>query len=112
MSMWTYRAIIIRVVDGDTVDVRIDLGFSVLHEARLRLLGIDAPEMLARDPAERERARAATARLSALLPVGAAVTVTTQKDRREKYGRYLARIVAGETDVCATLLAEGLVAAY
>jgi micrococcal nuclease len=110
--MWQYRATIIRVVDGDTVDVRLDLGFQVLHETRLRLAGINAPEMLARDPAERERARAATARLTALLPIGTGVMVTTEKDRREKYGRYLARLTLGGVDVGATLLAEGLVAAY
>lgn len=107
--MYEYKAAVVRVVDGDTVDVRIDLGFSIGFETRLRLLGINTSELHAPDPAERERARAGAAMLSSLLPVGSVVQVHTQKDRREKYGRYLARVVTADgTDAAAALLAAGL----
>lgn len=44
MAMYTYKATVLRVVDGDTVDVSIDLGFSTKTDRRLRLAGIDTPE--------------------------------------------------------------------
>ena len=47
--MYEYRAIIRRVVDGDTVDITLDLGFDILYNNRIRLLGIDTPESRTRD---------------------------------------------------------------
>ena len=54
-----YGVEILRVVDGDTVDVRIDLGFDVWHKCRVRLMGINAPESRTRDKEEKERGLAA-----------------------------------------------------
>ena len=51
--MYQYHAVVNRVVDGDTVDLRIDLGFKVWVEKRCRLLGVDTPETRTRD--EREK---------------------------------------------------------
>ena len=56
-----------RVVDGDTVDVIIDLGFDILHKTRVRLYGIDAPESRTRDLEEKKRGLKATQRLTELL---------------------------------------------
>lgn len=92
---YTYPAEIIRVVDGDTVDVRLllieqDLGFDIRiaqhHHIKLRLAGINAPEK------NTPEGLASKAFLSELLPVGTQCTVSTFKDRTEKYGRYLALI--------------------
>jgi micrococcal nuclease len=91
--VYEYRATILKVVDGDTVDVDVDLGFDVHHLLRLRLDGIDAPERGKPGGSE------ATAFLRDLLDVGQPVIIRTEKDRQEKYGRYLATI---------TLLAGGL----
>lgn len=111
--MWTYRATVIRVVDGDTVDVRIDAGFRLYHETRLRLTGIDAPEMNSRDTAERDRAKAATTYLSAILWPGAEITVTTDRDRREKFGRYLGRITTADgLDVNEDMIRAGMARVY
>lgn len=121
MALWTYRATVVRWIDGDTVDVVLDLGFYVLHRARLRLLatgaGVDAPELNSRDPAERERARRAAARVTQLAPPGDSVIVQTQRaaagDPRDGFGRFLARVVLADgTDLGDLLIAEGLAAPY
>jgi micrococcal nuclease len=121
MQLWTYRATIDRWIDGDTVDVIVDLGFYVLHRARLRLLGseagVDAPELNSRDPAERDRARQAVSRAATLAPVGSSVVVQTQRaaagDPRDGFRRFLARVVLADgTDVGDVLLAEGLAVPY
>ncbi len=114
--MWTYRCKVVRVVDGDTVDVDVDLGFNVwLRNERVRLAGVDTAELHSRDAAERARAQGARARVAALLPDdGAFVELVVEKyGADEKYGRTLGRLrtVAG-LDVSAILLAEGHARAY
>ena len=101
--MYEYRASVLRVVDGDTVDVRVDLGFDVRMDMRLRLLGINAPERYT------ERGPAATAHLLGMLAAaGLTVTVRTEKDRKEKYGRYLATLLLPDgTNVNERMLADG-----
>lgn len=84
--MYEYRATVIRVVDGDTVDLRVDLGFDVALNQRYRLSGIDAPERGKAGGTE------ATAWLTEKLSTRAEIIVKTSKDSREKYGRYLAEI--------------------
>jgi micrococcal nuclease len=106
MSLYEYKAALIRVVDGDTVDLRVDLGFSIYKEDRFRLAGINTPELHAKDPAERERAQQAKAKLEALLQAPTLV-VKTRKDSQEKFGRYLATILVGELDVVAELIRLG-----
>ena len=44
--MWTYQAHVLKVVDGDTIDVHIDLGFSIWFKTRMRLLGVDTAEKI------------------------------------------------------------------
>lgn len=84
--MYEYGASVIRVVDGDTVDLRLDLGLDISLNLRVRLSGIDAPERGKPGGSE------ATAWLSEKLKPRVDVLVKTEKDRREKYGRYLATI--------------------
>ena len=94
--MYTYAAKLIEVVDGDTVDLLIDLGFGVHVKERCRLYGIDAPEM------PTEAGRNAKSRLESL--IGAAtgdLHVQTikmprrPKEKTDKYGRYLAVLYDG-----------------
>ncbi len=111
--MWTYRATCLRVVDGDTVDARLDLGFHVFMEQRLRLAGIDTDEMRSPDPATRARALIAKERLAALLPVGSVFTVTTETDPRDKFGRWLGRISTPDVpEVNELMIREGLARPY
>jgi micrococcal nuclease len=91
--MFTYNAKLIKVVDGDTVDLRIDLGFNVFTEQRFRLLGINAPETHSKDADEKTRGKAAADYLKSLLAGEGQLVATTVLDKQEKYGRFLAKIV-------------------
>ena len=68
--MYQYKAKLIRVVDGDTVDAMIDCGFSTFKKERIRLYGINTPEIRTRDKKEKEKGFAAKARLEELLGEG------------------------------------------
>lgn len=91
--MYEYKVNILRVVDGDTVDVDIDLGFGVwLRNERVRIMGIDTPESRTRDKVEKKFGLAAKARLKSLL--GKSAILKTQIDRsggdaKGKFGRIL-----------------------
>lgn len=76
---------LLRVIDGDTIDVRIDHGFSIYSVQRLRLHGLNAPE---RGQSGYEEAKDA---INQLL-YGYYFTIHTKKDRKEKFGRYLAEV--------------------
>ncbi len=89
--MYYYKAEVTRIVDGDTVDVAIDLGFSVSTKTRLRLYGINAPESRTRDKKEKKRGLAAKARLKELIDQNDG-WVYMQSKEKGKYGRYLANI--------------------
>lgn len=113
--MYEYRARVLRVIDGDTLEAEIDLGFRVFLRGTLRLAGINAPEV---HGPERPRGLAATRHLEELLkqftPADGSVLIRTEKDRTEKYGRYLAVLVAGDVNVNERLVADGsaVVATY
>ena len=110
--MYEYRAIIRRVVDGDTVDITLDLGFDILYNNRIRLLGIDTPESRTRDLEEKKLGLAAKDRVKELCPVGSTVTVKTTKDGRGKFGRILGEIYVGDVNVNKLLVEEGNAVEY
>lgn len=98
--MFEYRAIVARVIDGDTIVADVDLGFGVwLHEQHFRLLGLNAREHT--DPGGRE----ATANLTVLVPAGAVITLISVKP--DKYGgRYDASITLSDGRVLNHLLVD------
>ena len=89
--MYEYKATIVKVVDGDTVDVDIDLGFDTwLNNQRIRLYGIDTPECRTIDKEEQARGLAAKARLEELIAEGDnEFIIETSIDKKGKYGRLL-----------------------
>jgi len=90
--MYEYRCKILRVIDGDTADVDIDLGFGVwLHKERVRFHGIDTPESRTRDKVEKKYGLAAKAFVQKHLPKGSMQTLVTQKDGTGKFGRILGK---------------------
>ena len=91
--MYEYKAKLIKVIDGDTVDLDVDLGMDVHINTRIRLAGINTPELHSKDEAEREAAKRAKSALEGLMVNP--MVMTTQKDEKEKYGRYLATITNG-----------------
>ena len=96
--MYEYRCKIDRVVDGDTVDVDIDLGFGIwLRKERVRLHGIDTPESRTRDLEEKKYGLAAKSYVQSFLPVGSMQTLRTTKDDKGKFGRILGEFVVYDT---------------
>ena len=87
--MYNYKAKIIGVYDGDTVTAMVDLGFLHFQEMKLRLYGIDTPEL--RGP-EREQGIIVRDILREMI-LNKEVTIRSYKDKQGKYGRYLANII-------------------
>ena len=88
--MYEYRCKIVRVVDGDTIDVDIDLGFGIwLHKERVRLYEVDTPESRTRDKVEKIFGLEAKRMIEQWLPVGSTQTLITKKDKAGKFGRIL-----------------------
>lgn len=94
--MYNYQASLIRVVDGDTVWLRVDLGFRMFAELSFRMAGIDAPEM------NQAGGAAAKARLTELM-LALGPTFPIQTTKADKYGRWLVTI----GDVNAQMIAHG-----
>jgi micrococcal nuclease len=80
---------LVEVIDGDTVDIEIDLGFDVTIKQRLRLQGIDSPESRTRDLTEKELGLKAKAWLSKKLKQSNLIVQTIKLESSEKYGRML-----------------------
>ena len=108
--MYEYKCKIVKVVDGDTVDVDLDLGFGVwLRDERVRIMGIDTPESRTSDKVEKVFGLAAKERLISLLGEDAILDTQVSKkgeDMKGKFGRILGnfRTLAGEH--CADILIE------
>ena len=117
MQQNEYDVRVIKVVDGDTVDVDIDLGFGVtLTDERVRIMGIDTPESRTRDKVEDLFGEAAKARLAQLMHQGGKLITTEDRkgeDMKGKFGRILGdfRVPDGRkvTDI---LIEEGHAVAY
>ena len=88
--MYTYNIKLLRVVDGDTIDAKIDLGFDVSVKKRVRFLGVNAPESRTRDLEEKAKGLAAKDRVKQLLE-GANI-IQLQSHGVGKYGRCLGEL--------------------
>ena len=106
---YVYKAKIINVVDGDTVDAIIDLGFGVSFNTRLRLSGIDTMETNDKDATKKALGLKAKERVKELLTNK---DVTLQSFKEDKYGRYLAEIYVNDIQVNQLLINEGLAVPY
>jgi len=92
--MYTYSCTIVKVIDGDTVDVDIDLGFGVwMKKQRIRLYGIDTPESRTSDKEEKVYGLKAKALVLKVLPHGSEQTLRTRLDGKGKYGRILGEFI-------------------
>ena len=118
--MYNYNATCVKVVDGDTIDADIDLGFGVKIKKRIRLAGINAPESRTRNLVEKKLGLAAKERLKEMME-GAANCFELESQELGKYGRVLGRLhinkLAGKdtlTQVCVNdcLVKEGHAVEY
>ena len=111
--MYTYKAKLLRIVDGDTVDALIDLGFDIKYSSRVRLYGIDTPESRTRDKDEKARGKMASAYLKEAVDNGDTVVLRTKlSDSRGKFGRVLASVVVDNVDINEAMIENHLAVAY
>ena len=125
--MYEYKAQVLRIIDGDTLVVNIDLGFDVwIHNEVIRLNGIDTPEVRTTDPVEKFFGTLAKNRIKEYLDndgaggaagaagAAGAVTLVSKTFKKEKYGRVTADLkVQGQIrSLCATLISEGYAVPY
>ena len=112
---YIYRCVVTRVVDGDTVDADIDLGFKIIYKERIRLMGIDTPESRTRNKVEKALGLASKARLKELLKAAEplkgkrgkrSVYLQTSKEGKGKFGRILGTLWVNNQNVNDILIAE------
>ena len=109
VDLYTYKARCISVFDGDSVTLDIDLGFNmIMHNQKIRLLGINTPEVRGSDRLDGLVSRD---RLRELIE-GKDIIMVSHRDKSGKYGRWLATIYANETNVNQLLIDEGLAEIY
>lgn len=95
---YQYLATCTRVIDGDTIVARVDLGFDVSFLRHFRLARINTPELNSPELAVRAKAQAAKDALISLV-MNQPVRIVSMKDRTEKYGRYLGELYLGNLNV-------------
>ena len=108
--MYEYRCKVLKVIDGDTVDVDIDLGFGMwIHNERVRIMGIDTPESRTSNDIEKKFGLAAKERLKELLGETAILKTQVSKkgeDMKGKFGRILGDFMTEDGRICAKILCE------
>ena len=95
MLSYNYRCKIIRVVDGDTIDLLIDVGFKIHIKERIRVFGVDTPKTKTRNEIEKKAGIMAKEKVLELLPEGSEQVCITSRDEG-KFGRYLADFAINE----------------
>ena len=114
--MYEYRIKkVLKVVDGDTIDVDIDLGFDISYTQRVRLAGIDTPESRTTDKKEKALGLEVKDRLKKAIDAATNVVIKTEKpDSSEKYGRILGWIFLDDNKVSInqTLIDDGYAWGY
>ena len=111
--MYEYKADIIRVIDGDTVVMNIDLGFGIRFQETVRLAGINTPEIFGvkKDSDEYKKGIEAKTLVENLLR-DSSIMIQTEKDKKGKYGRYIATIIIkgidGDINLNERLVTENL----
>jgi len=102
--MYEYKCDITRVVDGDTVDAEIDLGFDIVYKSRVRLYGIDTPESRTSNKDEKARGKLAAKFLSDNILHADNIVIQTKLDKKGKFGRVLGVLVADDVDLNQALI--------
>ena len=108
--MFEYRVTITRVVDGDTVDADIDLGFDIIYRDRIRLMGIDTPESRTSNKQEKILGKASKEKLKELCATNKGnIVLRTSKQGKGKFGRILGYLFTEGSQVTYNdiLVAEG-----
>ena len=111
--MYEYNCTVTRVVDGDTIDVILDLGFSILHKCRVRLYGIDTPESRTKNQDEKARGKLAAKYLKDSINNGTEIILRSKlKDSKGKYGRVLGEIIVDNININQSMIEKYLAVQY
>ena len=111
--MYEFSCVVERIVDGDTIDVILDLGFDILYKSRVRLYGIDTPESRTRNLDEKARGKLASAFLENAINKAEQVIIRTElKDSRGKFGRVLGTVVCDGKDINEAMIENFMAAKY
>ena len=111
--MYEYGCKVTRVVDGDTIDVDLDLGFDIIYKCRVRLYGIDTPESRTRNKDEKVRGKLASKFLQDAINNGDHVILRTQlKDSKGKFGRVLASVIVDGIDINQSMVTNHMAVRY
>ena len=107
--MYEYNATLVRVVDGDTIDVMVDLGFDIHHKARLRLARINAPEL---NTSEGQVSRFGLLTLLGEAPGRATPpfyikTKKVPEKSKDKYGRFIAEVYVQSVNISDRMINQG-----
>ena len=107
--MYEYRALVVKVYDGDTIVVDIDLGFGIMMKNQsVRLLGVDTPEIRGKERNEGLEVKIAVENKI----LGKWVKIKTMKDKKGKYGRWLVNLWVDDLCINNWLVTEGLAEEY
>lgn len=109
--MYEYNCEVKRIVDGDTVDVVIDLGFDIHYSSRVRLYGIDTPESRTRNKDEKVRGLMSKKYLTDALSKGQ-VVIKTHKDKKGKFGRVLGEMYVADKNINLMMVDDNLAVKY
>ncbi len=109
--MYEYTADVLKVLDGDTIEVSIRLGLGVCYQTPLRMLGINAPEIHSTNPAEKTAGERARDFLAAKIVGKTVVLKTAKPDPKDKYGRYLATVFTVDRTTLGENVNDAMVAA-
>ena len=109
--MYEYNCEVKRIVDGDTVDVVIDLGFDIHYSSRVRLYGIDTPESRTRNKDEKVRGLMSKEYLIDALSKGQ-VVIKTHKDKKGKFGRVLGEMYVADKNINLMMVDDHLAVKY
>jgi micrococcal nuclease len=114
--MYQYKAKILKVLDGDTVEIDLDLGFNItLAAQKVRLSGIDTPESRTTDTEEKPRGLLSKKKLQEKLPVGSYLTIETLRadSNDDKFGRILGIFIAEDgTNINQWMIANNYAVSY
>ena len=111
--MYEYQCTIVKIIDGDTVDVDIDLGFGVwMRNERVRFKGIDTPESRTRDKEEKVFGLFAKQYVEKAMPVGSTQILKTFKDSTGKFGRILGDFIVNDKSLIQEMIDKGIGVAY
>tara|TARA_R100000315_G_scaffold6090_1_gene2077 strand:+ start:705 stop:1124 length:420 start_codon:yes stop_codon:yes gene_type:complete len=109
--MYEYNCEVTRIVDGDTVDVIIDLGFDISYKSRVRLYGIDTPESRTRNKDEKVRGLMSKQYLVDELSKGQ-VVIKTYKDKKGKFGRVLGEMYVADRNINLMMVDDYMAVKY